>query len=249
MLDNHQLRDFFQSGFYERLWGGGFNEPESAAIAGKSIKLLAAAKGHVLDWCGGWGRISRHLPFPDFTVTILDFTEKYLRMARQSFPEDAGLTVIHADCRNTPSSIQADYAFCSFNSLGFFAVDEQLKAFQSLHGALKKNGRAIFDCMNQLFIARYFQPRLENPLPDGTRSVCLNRFEPGTSTLHTEFQWQDGAGNVMEERHFEQRLYTPLELKNLLQAAGFLVTAMYGNYDGDGLSFDLPQIVTVARKE
>jgi hypothetical protein len=249
MLDDNEIAAFFRDGFYERNWAQDFSDSESKAIAEKSAKLLGATAGHILDWCGGWGRISRHLSAMGFKVTILDITEKYLSMAKAAFPKGAELTLICADCRNTPSTIQADHAICSFNTVGFFSDEEQTRAFRSLHAALRQKARVVLDCINQLYLVRHFLPRMETQRPDGRKFVRLNHFECLTSTLHTDFRVEDVTGRLVEGRRFEQRMYTPLELGDLLRAAGFVVQGMYGDLDRNELSLDLPQIVAVVSKE
>lgn len=243
-----QLVDFFKSGFYERFWGWQLNERDSKEIADKSIILLQTEKGHILDWCGGWGRVSRHLAQKGFRITILDFIEKYLDMAKTQFPVDANLTTVLADCRNTPADIQADYALCTFNSVGFLPDQEQLKAFSSLFGALKKKAKVIIDCMNQHFIAKYFKPIIEENRPDGFSHIQKSRFDENNGILESEFILRDETGATTESKVLQQRLYTPAELKAMLQSVGFSVTTMYGDFDGNDLSFDLPHIVVIAEK-
>jgi len=57
MKNDNGLKDFFRSGFYEKYWGWKFTEDDSEQLAQNSLKLLGASKGHILDWCGGWGRV------------------------------------------------------------------------------------------------------------------------------------------------------------------------------------------------
>jgi ubiquinone/menaquinone biosynthesis C-methylase UbiE len=210
---------------------------------------LEAKKGHVLDWCGGWGRISLHLAKKGFKITILDFVEEYLARAKRIFHDNRlPLITIQADCRNTPQHIKADYALCTFNSIGFLSDGDQIKAFKSLHGALKKNGKVIIDCINQLFLSKHFIEVTESKRPDGIRCIKKNHFDLLTSVLHSDFQLINDKGDIVSTRQFSQRIYTPLELRKILERAGFKVLTMFGNFEGDDVSFDLPQMVTVARK-
>ena len=118
MLKDSHLKDFFESGFYETYWGWKFKEDDSKKLAEDSLRLLGASHGQILDWCGGWGRVSIHFAKRGFKVTILDFVEEYLERAKKTFrKERLDVDTILADCRNTPSSIQADYATCFFNSV------------------------------------------------------------------------------------------------------------------------------------
>jgi hypothetical protein len=51
---NSWLKDFFDSGFYEAYWGWQMN-PETDETF-DILHLLNAKDGHILDWCGGWGK-------------------------------------------------------------------------------------------------------------------------------------------------------------------------------------------------
>ncbi|MBN1698776.1 MAG: methyltransferase domain-containing protein [Spirochaetales bacterium] len=245
-MNETDVLDFFESGFYEDYWGWEFDEGEAGETAMKSMALLGAKGGHLLDWCGGWGRISIHLAGMGFRVTILDFTQKYLERAKTDFRKRRlEVTTVCVDCRNTPSDIRADYALCSFNSIGFLSDDEQVAAFKSLAGALKKGGKVVIDCINQLFLARYLQPAMKKTRPDGIQCVQRNVLDPLTSVLHSEFRIEGDKDAAA--RRFSQRMYTPLELRIILESAGFSIEHMYGDFDGNAVSLDLPQIVAVAR--
>jgi len=247
MMDDNYLLDFFQSGFYEKYWGWEFNEKQSYETAMKSLELLEAKEGHVLDWCGGWGRISIYLAKKGFKITILDFVKEYLNKAKIYFNNHKlDLITIHEDCRNTPENIQADYALCTFNSIGFLIDDEQIKAFTSLYRALKKGGKVIIDCINQLFLAKHLQQVMEKKRPDGIKCCQKNKFDLNTSILHSEFQLINDE-DITSTWKFCQRMYSPLELEKMLENVGFKVQNMYGNYEGHDLSFDLPQIIAIAK--
>ncbi len=137
------LKDFFTSGFYETYWGWNFTDEDARKLAEDSLKILNASEGHILDWLGGWGRVSVHFARKGFEVTILDFVPEYLDKAKEIFgKENLKVNLVLADCRKTPSNIQADYATCLFNSVGFFNDTEQIRAFKSLYRALKSDGKA-----------------------------------------------------------------------------------------------------------
>jgi ubiquinone/menaquinone biosynthesis C-methylase UbiE len=249
MNTGNELIDFFESGFYEQFWGWEFEEHEAKYIAEKSVELPGITSGHILDWCGGWGRISIHLAEKGFKITILDFVQDYLEKAGKMFAEKSlPLHTVNADCRFTPQEIQADHAICTFNSVGFLGEKDQIQAFQSLNNALKNNGKIIIDCINQSFLTRHFMPAAEKTRPDGIKCVQHNRFAPQTGLLHSDFRLIDTNGKTKAARSFVQRIYTPRELKNLLEQSGFQVNGMFGSFEAKDLSSDLPQIIAVAEK-
>ena len=243
------LKDFFTSGFYERYWGWKFTEEDTGKLAEDCLKILNISKGHILDWQGGWGRVSVHFAKKRFEVTILDFVPEYLDKAKEIFgKENLKVNLVLADRRRTPSDIQADYATCLFNSVGFFNDKEQIRAFKSLHRALKSNGKVIVDCMNLFHLVNWVKPTNETEREDGYIFRQNNDFDFSTNTLHSQFEIINDKGEIEERKEFHQRLYTPMELQNTLELSGFKVEAMYGNYDQEKISFETPKILAVISK-
>lgn len=247
---NPGLRDFFASGFYEKYWPHA-NDPESVkACAGQVLSLLGASEGHVLDWRGGHGRYAIWFARSGLQVTLLDFMRKYLDEAKSLF-DKAGLPVrlIEADSRETPADIQADFAVCLNNSVGFMSEDEEIEAFASLNAALRPGAKLLLDCMNLFFLMKPIAEGMtENQDDDGCIRRSEGRFDFGTNVWYKTFELvkPDGA-SVRKE--FNQTIYTPQQLVGMLKQAGFTTERIFGDFDGHPISFDSRKIVLVARKE
>ena len=240
--------DYFLSGFYERYWEWQLQDEDPVQTARQIVRLLGAQSGRILDWCGGWGRIALEFARLGFSVSILDIVRKYLDRAEASFRE-ANLSVktICADCRETPKSIQADYAVCLFNTVGFFDDNDQTEAFRSLLRALKPKSKIIVDCMNLFFIAANFQTEMESRKNEGTVYKQTNRFNALNNRMVSEFAVEDASGN-RETRDFDQKLYTPFDLARLLETAGFTNLQLFSDYNGSEFTLLSPKIVIVAEK-
>ena len=87
MFSKSDVRKFYEQDFYPRYWGGLLTEEVSKKEADQVLKLLRAESGHILDWCGGWGRHSIWFAEKGFEITILDILGKFLEIARQNFEE------------------------------------------------------------------------------------------------------------------------------------------------------------------
>ena len=247
MLENSKLKDFFESGFYEDYYGWHFTEEDSKREAEQVLKLLGAKQGHILDWCGGWGRHAICFAEKGFQVTMLDFIGRYLKLAEKRFRERGlKLSTIQADCRDTPSKIQADFATCLFNSIGFLKRPEQLAAFKSLYGAMKPGGKIIVDCMN-LFAIPQFVKTTERTRENGYVFRSHKRFDFRENIEHMVFEIISPTGQV-RKKEFAQMHYSPHDLADLLTKAGFKVDNIYGSFEGNPISFESSKIVLVAHK-
>lgn len=243
------LKEFFESGFYEKYWTWKYTPNDAKQLAEDALRLLGAERGHILDWCGGWGRVSIYFAKKGMQVTILDFMEEYLARAEELFiKENFDVMLVPADCRETPSWIQADYAACTFCSIGFFNDREQIDAFRSLYGALKYGGKFIVDCMNRDFMAEMIKPVNELKREDGYSFRQKNSFDEHSGILHSNLEIADKKGIVESSGKFHQKIYKPNELKALLVAAGFRVDDIYGDYSGNAVANDRPQLVAVCSK-
>ncbi|HRU38793.1 MAG TPA: class I SAM-dependent methyltransferase, partial [Candidatus Goldiibacteriota bacterium] len=230
-------------------WSWKYSSQDAEQLAADCLRLLGAERGHILDWCGGWGRVSLHFAKKGLKVTILDFMEEYLVRAESIFSKNSlDADLVLCDCRDTPNWIQADYASCTFCSIGFFNDREQVDAFRSLYSALKCGAKFIVDCMNRDFLSSAIRPVNEIRREDGYRFRQNNDFDRDSGVLHSTLEIRDKKGRTEESRDFHQKIYRPDELKTLLVSAGFKLDAMYGDYSGNSVSDDRPQIVAVASK-
>jgi SAM-dependent methyltransferase len=250
MDQNPGLHDFFASGFYEEYWPEA-GDPESAkAQAAQVLSLLNASDGHILDWRGGHGRYAIWFARKGLQVTLLDFMGEYLEVAKTLFDE-AGLPVrlIEVDSRHTPPDVQADFAVCLNNSVGFMSEEEEIKAFASLNAALRPGARLLLDCMNLFFLMKPIAEGLtENQVKGDRIRRSKGRFDFKTNVWHKTFQLERPDGTSVQ-KEFNQTIYTPQQLVNMLRRAGFTTEKLFGDLDENPVSFESEKIILVARKE
>ena len=248
MLSQSDILKFYEKDFYLRYWAELLSEEVSKKEADQVLNLLKAESGHILDWCGGWGRHSLWFAEKGFEITILDMLGKFLEIARQKFKEKGKkVKTIEADCKNTPKDIQADYAVCLMNSIGFMNIDDEIKAFKSLHSSLKEGAKFLVDCTSLLYIAKVFQPHFETKDKQGNIYYSDGTFDFETNILHKVFNIKSPNGHI-ESREISQRLYTPRDLEIMLTQAGFIIDELYGDWDGNPISFSSEKIIMIAHK-
>jgi SAM-dependent methyltransferase len=249
MSQDPHLQAFFEDGFYEEYWAPPHTDAISEREAQQVLRLLGATHGHILDWRGGWGRHAICFARSGFQVTILDFVQRFLERARQRFRSE-GLEVetVCADCRQTPPGIQADFATCLMNSIGFLEPREEIEAFKSLQAAIRPGGKLLLDCMNLLFIGKAFNPLFEMVAEDGTVYRSHGNLDLTTNVLHKTFEIERPDGSVVSN-DFAQTMYTPHDLSLLISEAGFVVERIFGSYGGEPIALGSEKIVLLASKE
>ncbi len=214
------------------------------------LLLLGARQGHILDWRGGSGRYAVWFAKAGLQVTLLDFLPRYIEQARALFQKN-GLPVrlVEADSRQTPADIQADFAICLNNSVGFMSDEEEIKAFASLRGALRPRAKLLVDCMNLFFLMKPIAEGLtEWKGPEGLLRRSYGSFDFGRSVWHKTFEIA-GPEGTLARKGFNQTIYTPHHLGWVLRSAGFVVDQIFGDFDAKPFTFDSRKIVLVASKQ
>ena len=249
MDQNPGLKDFFESGFHKKYWPDIADDSGVREFAQKILSLLEARNGHILDWRGGSGRFAIWFARWGFDVTLLDFMPSYLAEAKNLFgKEDLSVRLVEADSRYTPPDIQADYAVCLDNSVGFMSELEEIQAFQSLNNALRPKAKLLIDCMNLFFLSKPVAEGMqETQRDDGCTRLSEGHFDFKTSVWHKMFELVKPDGSFVR-KPFNQIMYTPQHLASMLENAGFKTERIYGDFEGNPISFDARKIVLVARK-
>jgi hypothetical protein len=127
--------------------------------------------------------------------------------------------------------------------------EEQIHAFKSLFNTLTDGAKIILDCMNLLFIAKHFLPVQKKVREDNVSFIKKNDFDFSSNIMESQFEISNANNEKMKEKSIKQRIYSPCELSGMVEKAGFKINSIYGDYFGNELSFDLPQIVLIASKD
>lgn len=240
----------------EDLYAGAFNgllhETRTLKEVVGILKLLKPEPGsRILDWCGRWGRHAILLALRGFKVILLDFCQEYIEMAK-AIAAKAGVEIetVCADFRDTPASIQADYAINIFTAgLGYLTEKDDLIALCSLHAALKPGAKFLIDTLNPFWVIRNFAERDWEELSGGTKRLLeQRRFDHWTNRCHTTFILQDLSEGTEKQAQTEVHLYSAAELARLLRRAGFEPIELYGSLDGADFDFDSKRIVMISKR-
>jgi SAM-dependent methyltransferase len=222
----------------------------ASAEVERIIQLLELAPGaSVLDFCCGVGRHSLELARRGYAVTGIDRTRAYLERARaQASAEGLNLEFVESDARffSRPASFTA--ALNMFTSFGYFEDPaDDLKVMQILHTALTGGGRMLIDLNGKEVLARKFGEREWHQHEDGTLGLEERKVRDGWEWIDSRWLLV-GAGGKTWEGTISVRLYSAVELRELLHRAGFTATQFYGNLAGAPYDERAERLIALATK-
>ncbi len=212
------------------------------------VELLELEKGaKVLDLCCGIGRHSLELARRGYDVTGVDLTEKYIEKARRN-AEEEGLDVefVRGDMRNFKRGKTYDGAINFFTSFGYFKDEkDNMKVLENVHSSLKEDGMFLLDVMGREIWKRIYSEKDWARLDDG---YFLERriIEGDWDLLKSE--WILIKGGNVREGTFYSKLYSDVELKNMLERAGFSRVDIYGDLHGSKYNRMADRLIAVAEK-
>jgi len=205
-------------------------------------------KAKLLDLCCGYGRHSIEFAQRGFEVTGYDLSDSFIEKAKKDSAE-LGLKIefVKGDMRKLPFDHQFDAVVNIFTSFGFFDKEsDDFKVTKGVSRALKKGGLLLLDLKNREHLIRNFQGRRWKQEED---FVLLedNFFDLFTSRWETTRTLLFGNGRK-KEYSFSLRMYTFTEILNLLKKSGFILEAVYGDFDFREYSLDSPRMILISRK-
>jgi len=205
-------------------------------------------KAKLLDLCCGYGRHSIEFAQRGFEVTGYDLSDSFIEKAKKDSSE-LGLKIefVRGDMRKLPFDHQFDAVVNIFTSFGFFdSESDDMKVTKGVSRALKKGGLFLLDLKNREYLIRNFQRRRWTQKED---FVWLEDsfFDLFTSRWETTRTLLFGNGRK-KEYSFSLRMYTFTEILNLLKKSGFILEAVYGDFDFREYSLDSPRMILISRK-
>jgi cyclopropane fatty-acyl-phospholipid synthase-like methyltransferase len=238
-MSDLSLENWFQQ-YEESLWLQQDETGENDAAF--LISALSLKPGErVLDAPCGAGRVSIHFAHAGCKVTGIDFTENFIKRARQRFSDENLSGDFHdMDLRKMNFTGQFD-AVCNWGgSFGYYNDDENLILLRKMASALKPGGRLLIDQVHRERLLRHFVSECKDG--DLVRRNCWNNAAQRVdSALYSGDEEKPGT-------FCSVRLYTPKELKHLFAKAGLSWKAEYGGIDGKPFAKTSRRLIAVGKK-
>jgi SAM-dependent methyltransferase len=202
------------------------------ADAGRLLGLLRRSlpwqeKWRVLDVACGAGRHMRSISEAGGLPIGLDLSTSLLRRAR----EVTARPLIRADIRRLPIRPGSmDLTLNLFTSFGYFATDEEHQgALAGMVETVRRGGWFVLDFLNAAQVRATLVPHQATEIEGTTVEVARRLTEDGRFVLKTI--------TTREGREFMERvrLFSPEDLRRMLEDCGLRLGPCYGDYTGNPL--------------
>ncbi len=231
---------------------------------GLYVSLAAKLPGPVLELACGTGRVTLPLARSGANVTGLDISPHMLAVARRKLAAETStvqerVTLVQGDMTAFDLGRRVNLVIIPFHAFqALLTRDEQRACLQCCAQHLPPDGRLVINVF-QLRPSRLAQGGREEPAeeftgPDGNRVTSSGsttfdlRDQELTCTLRYECTSPTGETTVREHL-LELRYFFRFEMEWMLEACGFEVEALYGDFDRSEFTAESGEMVFVARRD
>ena len=240
--------DRFWTTFYSAMFHEGRWEVAGAEVEG-ALGLLGIQDGaEVLDFCCGPGRHALELARRGFRVVGVDRTEPYLEVGRQrAGAKGLEVTFVQEDVRRFRQEGRFDAAVSIYTSFGYFKdPSDDRQVLENLYASLRPGGKLLMDMSGKEVVARLFRDRSWTEPEEGVFFLEERRASGGWEWI--ENRWILIRGEERYEQQFSVRIYSGVELKALMLAAGFSSVELFGTLEGEPYDQSVRRLVAVGTK-
>jgi SAM-dependent methyltransferase len=157
-------------------------------------------------------------------------------------------TFLVGDARDLRVDGSFDAALNMFRSFGYFATDAESQAMlDGIARALRPGGRLLIDFWNREHEIRAFEPAVVDRRNDDILEIEDWTFDHlnGRLTWVNTVIYPDGRRESWTQ---SIRAFTVVEVRKMLDAAGFTLNNVYGGLDGSPFSIDSDSAIFVAER-
>ncbi len=221
------------------------------------IKVLGLREGHeILDIACGAGDQSIDFAKKGLKVTGFDISDRLIDVAKECAQDNrVSVNFFTGDMRAISFSSQFNAAVLLSHSFGFFNHVENIHVLKEVYTALKDKGRLLLDLMNPYNLPRFQKTwteleggyLLSEPhVLDAPAGVLRGRPAKFIDTENSRIVMmnQDALSNN------DIRMYTALEIRDMLENVGFKKIELYGQNKLPRMQYsaDSERMVVVAQR-
>jgi SAM-dependent methyltransferase len=218
------FEDWFDSPYYHILYKHRDTIEAENFLSRLIAQIPLTNCARVLDIACGKGRHSIYLNTRGFDVFGFDLSKRSI-LHNSTFENETLHFAVH-DMRSVIRAGYFDYAINLFSSFGYFeSLHDNQRVFNSAAAALKKGGTFIFDYVNINWAIKNALGTAQE-INDGITFNIVKQLQ-GDFIQKTITFCHGGQDFAFKER---LRLFTPEQLKAMIEKAGLKITSVYGNY-------------------
>lgn len=210
------------------------------------LELTGFGGKRVLDLCCGPGRHAVELARRGFDVTGVDRSPFLLERA-QTRSSAAGTEVewVLDDMRSFRRAGGFDLAINMYTSFGYTTrAREDMEILENIRSSLVPGGSLLIELMGKEVLASIYTRVGMAEDGDGGRLFMVRDVDDDYSGMSNT--WVLVRGGSAREYTFSHRLYSAVEMRQMLQRAGFVEVHTYGGLDGSEYGPQAGRLVAVA---
>jgi SAM-dependent methyltransferase len=228
------------------------------------LSLAEEAKGKVLEIACGTGRVLLPLARAGVQVTGLDVSDTMLGVARRKLAEEppevsARVTLVRGDMTQFELGKQFDLVIIPFSAFQVLRTRaDQRACLERCRTHLKPGRRFAIDVFNP-DLGRLTRPQpvqegpeeFAGPGGEAVRWSGQTEYDLATQTLRSRWRYERtaaGGETTISEHLLELHYFFRFEMEWMLEACGFEIEALYGNFERSEFSADSPELIFVARR-
>lgn len=217
----------------------------------KTLELTG--KERILDLACGYGRHSLSFAHKGFSVVGVDITKDYIDDAIKVSKENSLTTkFIQADIRDVDFENEFDVVLnLADGAIGYLETDEEnLKIFDVISRALKKDGKHFMDVCNAEHAEHYF-PKTNWEI--GEKALALAKFDWDEKTRRMlyggcDIPYGTPAQKPQISAGDSTRLYSTDELFSIFEQRKMKIVHTFSDYYGSDASYKKIQLLTYSIK-
>ena len=221
------------------------------------IEVLGLKEGHeILDIACGAGDQSIDLAKKGMQVTAFDISERLIDVAKEYAQNNkVSVNFYTGDMRAMTFSNQFNAAILLSHSFGFFNHVENIHVLKEVYAALKEKGSLLLDLMNPYNLPRFQKTWTE--LDGGYLLIEPHVLDAPAGVLRgrpAKFIDCENSRVVMMNQdalsNNDIRMYTALEIRDMLENVGFKKIELYGQNKLPRMQYsaDSERMVVVAQR-
>ncbi|HYU25503.1 MAG TPA: class I SAM-dependent methyltransferase [Thermoanaerobaculia bacterium] len=232
----------FFNGLAVELWVKIAPPPTETEI--EFLRSIFGDGGELLDVACGAGRFTIPLSHAGYSMTGVDLSDDFLRVARHRGP---AIAWHRGDVRELPWRERFDGALCFGNSFGYFPRPETRAFLRGVAAGLKPGATFVLETGAT---AESLLPSLQLQRTIEAGEITFSsaaRYDAKQSILETEYTF--AKGDVRETKPARTWIFTAGEVAAMLADAGFAVEDVYASAARDDFILGSPRAIFVARRK